>query len=312
MRRWPAEGRERGVLHIVHGLAEHSLRYERTALALNAQGWTVYAHDHRGHGQTAGSPANLGLFAPSGGWGRVMEDLRLLVESESANHRGIPFVLMGHSMGSFMSLSFMGRHGGRLAGCALSGGGGRPDRRFYLIRSLAHLERVRIGRRGRSRLLYALSLSTANRAFQPVRTNFDWLSRDESEVDRFTADPFCGWIGTAQLWIDLTTGAREAWSRGNLARIPKDLPVYVFSGRMDPVSDGCRQLELLLSQLQTLGLRRVSHRFYPGGRHEMLNEQNRDEVIADLAAWLDTIASPRGRTIKRVPSDLNASSDLTA
>ena len=164
-----------------------------------------------------------------------------------------------------------------------------PDFRGYLLRSMALAERVRIGRTRRSHFLYRFTLNIANRSFQPVRTRFDWLSRDAAEVDRFSADPFCGWVGTAQLWVDLTSLALEAWRPGNQRCIPRDLPICLFAGTMDPVSDGCKQLIKLAGIYRRIGIRDVREMYYPGGRHEMLNEINRDEVTSDLAAWLEGV-----------------------
>lgn len=296
--RWtPLGGPPRAIVHISHGLAEHGGRYDRLGRFLAPRGFAVYAHDHRGHGLTAGRPEALGFFAERGGWARAVEDLRQLIVEEAALHPKAPVILLGHSMGSFMAQQIIEESGSLLAGCALSGSTGRPQRRVMALRILAYLERRRLGPRGRSRLLHRFSLNTANRQFQPVRTDFDWLSRDAGEVEKFVADPFCGFTGTTQLWIDLVEGAYSICRPEHQARIPKELPVYVFAGARDPVSQNTRGLVQLLGAYRRAGLSRVQHRFYAEGRHEMLNELNRDEVMADLLEWLEMVAAdaPRSR-----------------
>ncbi len=285
--RWMADAPARGIVHIVHGLSEHGARYARTGCNLASHGFHVYAHDHRGHGRTAGSRDKCGSFAERNGWNRAVADIALLLQAERNENPGLPTLLLGHSMGSFMAQQMMFEHPELLDACALSGSRGKPDGRVYLARLLAFLEKMRIGRR-RSKLLHKFSLKEANRSFQPVRTDFDWLSRDTAAVDEFVNDPLCGWPGEPQLWIDLTYGLIQIGRPENQRKVPSSLPVYIFAGTMDPVSDGCSGLRQLIEAYRRAGLTNVRFKFYPDGRHEMLNEINRDEVIDDLLAWLDS------------------------
>jgi alpha-beta hydrolase superfamily lysophospholipase len=287
--RWAPDSPARGIVHIAHGLGEHAARYARTAEALVNRGYLVYANDHRGHGRTAPTRDELGFFAITNGWNRVVSDLKLLMEMEAHQNPRIPAVLLGHSMGSFMAQQFFHQYGGMLAGGVLSGSSGPPDSRVYGLRVLALLERLRLGRRGRSRFLHWLSLRVANRQFQPVRTNFDWLSSDPAEVDLFNTDPLCGFVGTTQLWIDLLDGVVTIARRENRERTPGNLPLLIFAGTRDPVSNNCRGLERLIADYRRAGLTSIQHRFYPEGRHEMLNEVRRQEVLGDLLAWLDSV-----------------------
>jgi alpha-beta hydrolase superfamily lysophospholipase len=254
----------------------------------------VYANDHRGHGKTAKSARDLGFFARRKGWNRVLEDLRLLIESEREEHPGVPAVLLGHSLGSFMAQCICFQYEGLIQGCALSGSGGKPGFDIWMLRWLSYAERFRVGKRGRSRLLHRLSLRRANRDFQPVRTDFDWLTPDAAEVDRFLADPLCGFVSTTQLWTDVFRGLYRAARQENRARIPKDLPVYIFSGARDPISNCCETLEELIAGYHHAGLKHVHYKFYPEGRHEMLNDPNRDAVIEDLLSWLGGVALRKG------------------
>jgi alpha-beta hydrolase superfamily lysophospholipase len=292
--RWePDDQAPRGVVHIAHGLGEHAGRYARLALELAARGYAVYSHDHRGHGRTAGGPDGLGFFAARDGWNRVVRDIRILLAVERRMHPRTPALLIGHSMGSFMAQQFIAETGHLLAGCVLSGSTGRPEPRVQLLRALAYAERLRIGPHGRSRLMHRFSLDTANQQFRPTRTDFDWLSRDTAEVDKFIADPLCGFVGTTQLWIDLLHAVNSLGSPELKSGIPKQLPIYVISGSRDSVNQNLRGLRRLLDDFAEAGLSRVEERFYSEARHEIFNELNREEVTRDLIEWLDGVTARR-------------------
>lgn len=276
----------RGIVHISHGMAEHAGRYAHVARALTEAGFVVYGNDHRGHGRTATRDEDVGFFAPERGWERVLRDLRQLFAHERSRHAGAPLVLLGHSMGSFLAQQLMYEDGGMFRAVALSASSGKPEPLAAAGRLVARAEKLRLGARGRSKLLTALSFDAWNKAFAPNRTRFDWLSRDAAEVDKYAADPRCGFACTTQLWIDLLDALPELARRENQARVPKDLPVYVFAGGEDPVSNRTRGLAQLLDAYKHAGMRDVTHRFYAGARHETLNEVNRDEVIRDVLAWV--------------------------
>lgn len=283
----PDEGTAvKAVVHIAHGMAEHAARYARVAEALTLAGYAVYANDHRGHGKTS-SPDELGFFATEGGFARVLADLAELVAHEKKEHAGLPVVLFGHSMGSYLTQAFMIEHGRELAGAVLSGSAGKPNALASAGRLVARAERLRLGERGKSKLLQSLSFEAFNKQFAPTRTAFDWLSRDAAEVDKYVADPLCGFAVTTSLWVDVLDALGVIAAPERQARIPKELPIYVFSGSEDPVSEKTKSLEQLLAAYRLAGIRDVSHRFYPGARHEVLNETHRDEVTRDLVVWLD-------------------------
>jgi len=268
-------------------MAEHAARYERLAEALTAAGYVVYANDHRGHGKTARTDAELGFFARSGGFRRVMRDIEQLIALEKQENPGLPVVLFGHSMGSFLAQALMIERGRDFQAVVLSGSSGKPSALASVGKVVARVERVRLGERGKSPFLDKMSFDRFNTAFKPSRTAFDWLSRDEAEVDKYIADPRCGFACAASLWVDLLDALSEISAESRQERIPKDLPVYIFAGSRDPVGENTKSLDQLLGAYRRAGLRSVTHRFYPGGRHEMLNETNRDEVTRDLIAWLD-------------------------
>jgi alpha-beta hydrolase superfamily lysophospholipase len=283
----PDEGTPvKAVVHISHGMAEHAARYARVAEALTAAGYAVYANDHRGHGKTA-STDELGFFAKEGGFARVVADLAELVAHEKKEYPGLPVVLFGHSMGSYIAQELLIDHGSELAGAVLSGSAGKPNLLASAGRLVARAERLRLGERGTSKLLGDLSFGAFNKQFAPTRTDFDWLSRDAAEVDRYIADPLCGFAVSTSLWVDVLDALGAIARPERQARIPKALPIYIFSGSEDPVSEKTKSLEQLVAAYKEAGIRDVSHRFYAGARHETLNETNRDEVTRDLVSWLD-------------------------
>jgi len=284
--RFLPDGPARGVVHIAHGMAEHGARYARLAGALTAGGFAVYADDHRGHGKTVHNDADLGFAGNPGGWSRLVRDLELLLIRERADHPGLPLILMGHSMGSFLVQSYLLDHGREVQGAVLSGSSGKPGALAQAGRLVARVERLRLGERGKSALLGKLSFGAFNQQFAPTRTAFDWLSRDPHEVDLYVDDPRCGFEVTTSLWIDVLDATAHNADPARQARLPADLPVYIFSGARDPVGENGKGVERLVAEYRRAGLARVSSKLYPDARHETLNETNREEVTRDLLAWL--------------------------
>jgi alpha-beta hydrolase superfamily lysophospholipase len=282
VRRWRPEGAPSAAVQIVHGLAEHSARYERLAIALTGADYAVYAGDHRGHGPHC-APGDLGFFAEAEGWRRCLDDLSAINHRIADDLPGAPIVFMGHSLGSIMGQQFIAEHGPNLAGAVFSGSSGAPPAILPIGRLIARAERWRLGPRGHSGLLRKMLFGEFNKPFMPARTDFDWLSRDPAEVDKYIADPLCGFLYTVQLTIDMLDAIGPIAAKETVARIPKALPIYIFSGSRDPVG---ANLQSLIDAYRAAGLTRVTARLYSDARHEMLNETNRDEVTADLMAWL--------------------------
>ncbi len=295
--RWlPDEGGAvRGVVQVSHGMAEHAARYAPLAEFLTREGFAVYAHDHRGHGRTAGEVSRRGFFAERDGWRAVLDDLEAVGRRALDEHPGAPLVLFAHSMGAFIAQQAMFERGASFRVVVISGSSsGVANPLAPIGRAVARLERWRLGARAPSPLLTKLSFGEFNRAFKPARTEYDWLSRDPAQVDRYIADPWCGFDVSTQLWIDLLDALPGLADPKNLARVPKDLPVYVLAGSADPVNGNLKGLHRLVRDWNAAGVRDITWRVYEGGRHEMLNETNRDEVLADLGRWLDKVA-PRAK-----------------
>jgi alpha-beta hydrolase superfamily lysophospholipase len=284
-RRWLPDGPPRAIVQIVHGLAEHCARYARLAGALNGAGYAAYAFDLRGHGPSCPT-GDLGHFADRHGWAKAVSDLWTFNRLIAAEQPGVPIVMLGHSLGSFLGRSFVKEHSDALAGAALSGSNGKPPPIAALGRLIARAERLRLGSRGKSALLNQMMFGDFNKPFKPARTAVDWLSRDPAEVDAYVADPLCGFPFSTQLAIDLLDALPGLSNPASLAPARKDLPIYVFSGGADPVG---ANIEGLIGAMKAAGFSRLTTRIYPRARHETLNETNRDEVMRDLIAWLDGV-----------------------
>jgi alpha-beta hydrolase superfamily lysophospholipase len=295
--RWEPEGHApKAALLLAHGMAEHAARYARLAEELTQAGYVVYAGDHRGHGHTARSAAELGHFADEDGWNRAVQDLHRIRQRIEQEHPGVPLVVMGHSMGSMLVRSYLAQHGAGVAAAVLSGTNGAASAGARVARLIARGERLRLGPRKSSPVLQMLCIKPYNLQFRPTRTENDWLSRDTVEVDKYTADPLCGFPLTVQAWIDVLGGIIDIERGETIARLPKALPFYVFAGQRDSVGANTRGVRWLLERLARAGVADVTHHFYADARHETLNETNRAEVTHDLIAWLDaTLARSAGR-----------------
>ena len=286
VRRWLPGGAARGIVQVIHGMAEHCARYARLASALTGAGYAVYAHDLPGHGPQA-EPATRGHFGDRHGWRVAISSVRevqRLAQREQPN--GLPLFMLGHSMGSFLLQHYVADSGAQLGGAIFSATSGDLGALRPVGLGLIRVERALYGVRHPSAVGEALSFKTFNKAFKPARTAFDWLSRDTAEVDKYVADPHCGYRVTTGLWIELLTAGGELNDPKRLRRVPKSLPVLMISGANDPVSAGEKGPRALERLYQQVGVKDVSVKIYPEARHELFNDTCRDEVTADLIAWL--------------------------
>jgi alpha-beta hydrolase superfamily lysophospholipase len=280
-RRWLPDRDVRGTVQLVHGASEHSGRYSRLAAALTARGYGVWAMDLRGHGRTAES-TGIGRF---GGLGvdTVLDDVDALHLVMDDQHPGVPRVLLGHSMGSIISLASAERNGSQLAGLVLSGPIGVAP---HLVDTVTALEEA-VAAGAADHALDALG--PFNEAFEPARTRYDWLSRDPAEVDAYVADPLSG--DEVPLTVAYAAGvfalAVRAATPEAVAQLPSGLPVLLLSGELDPVGGKDAVQATALAQLFTERGLPVEQHVYPDARHEVFNETNRNEVTSDLIAWLD-------------------------
>ncbi len=278
----PGEGQARAIMQICHGMAEHGGRYDHFARRLAEAGLAVAAADMRGHGLTEGYRGHL---ADRDGWRLAVDDAALLAGELKLEFPSLPLFLFGHSMGSFIVQDALTTHAGRWQAAILSATSGKPPAIAGLGRLLARLERLRVGRRGVSALMRRMSFDDFNRAFRPNRTDFDWLSRDAAAVDAYIADPLCGFDCTVQLWIDMLDALGGLSHPDRLSALADDLPVLLIAGSRDPVSAGGRGTRVLADAYRKAGLDDVTVKIYDDGRHELLNETNRQEVMEDIVRW---------------------------
>ncbi|MGF9698058.1 alpha/beta fold hydrolase [Paenibacillus sp. MABNR03] len=275
----------KGIVQIAHGMAETAARYEEFAKCLTSHGYAVYANDHRGHGKSVESPKLLGN-AGVDAFRWMASDMINLGEVAAKEHPGVPLCLMGHSMGSFLVQHLMYAGHEPYHAFILSGTNGKRN----FLRFGEKLAVMQCGIQGAthpSMLLNAIVFGGFNRAFRPANTPFDWLSRDADEVKRFIDDPLCGAICTAGFFRDFFKLLLEIHMPENMERIPKDKPVYLFSGEQDPVGLHGKGVHNLVAQYRQLQLHDVEYSLYPDGRHEMLHETNREEVCLHVVDWLE-------------------------
>ncbi|MFH8607075.1 alpha/beta fold hydrolase [Streptomyces sp. NPDC018029] len=287
----PADGRPRAYVQIAHGAAEHALRYDRFARHLTAHGYGVVASDHRGHGATAQATGGYGVTSGAGpegadSWRAIVDDLKAIGDQVRTLHPGTPFFLLGHSLGSLLARDYAQEYADGLAGVILSGTF-RSLPGAEIEGSIARLERE-IAERGRAALSsYVPDLFASFNDPYTHRTGFEWLSRDETEVDAYVADERCGFAFSAGLSLDWVRAVRKINDPRNIARVPTDLPIHIAVGEEDPCNQRMTLVHELLEDYRYAGIEDLTWKGYPDARHEILNETNRDEVQEDLTAWLD-------------------------
>lgn len=294
-RTWlPENNNIHSVVHIFHGMAEHSARYDRFATYLNSLGIAVYAQDHRGHGMTA-SDDEIGWFADKHGWMRVVQDGYELSELIHKTHPGKDLFLLGHSMGSFMVRSLIPLHPQLYTGAIISGTGASQGLLGIAGKALARVRSSKNKGRNPDPLLDNLSFGSFGRDFQPQKTNFDWLSRDEQEVQAYIDDPLCGFVCTSRFFIDLLDGIAMANKKSLMRKIPKDFPMLIISGANDPVGGYGKGVEKVYGKYLEAGLRNVTMDLVKGARHELLNEKNREDIHKILGRWLEAHKTRKNR-----------------
>ncbi|WP_377866085.1 alpha/beta hydrolase [Bacillus sp. R86525] len=286
LRKWLPEGDPRGIIQIAHGMTEHAGVYTEFIDALLEAGYGVYAHDHKGHGKTVKREEEYGHFKPNVGWNEAVSDV-VFVSGTIRKEQTCPLILLGHSMGSFLSRRAVQIKGELYDGFLISGTGGNPGLLGSIGHKVATIEMKLRGEKTKSPMLNFLSFGNFNSHFKPNRTKFDWLSSDNNQVDKYIADPLCGFICTTSFYRELFSGVLEVNKLEEYKRTPKNLPIHIFSGDRDPVGDMGKGVTEVYENYKKCGVKDVTLRLYENGRHEMFHEVNRDEVFKDLISWLD-------------------------
>ena len=283
---WLPEGEPEAVLQITHGMAEYIDRYDAFATYLAENGWAVIGHDHLGHGQSVPSESELGFFAAEDGDRIVIDDIHLVTKEAAKRFPGKKIFLLGHSMGSFMARRYLAVYSRDLAGAIIMGTGNIPAAVAGLgvfcskVSVLFHKDHYR------SRFLTGLALGSNNKPFKPNRTEVDWLSRNNENVDRYVADPLCGFMFTNAAFRDFFTVMKKIAKEEGFDTIRREIPLLITSGELDPVG-GKAACTAVKARYDALGFRDVTLKLYPEDRHEILNELDRDQVFANILSWLN-------------------------
>ena len=286
--KWIPDNMElKGVVQIAHGVSEYGKRYDRFACFLAERGYVVVANDHLGHGQSLIKDCPMVYFGEKGSWWYPVDDVEALRKMVHKEYPKLPYVLFGHSMGSFITRSHLIKYPGTLDGVIICGTGFLNKFMVAGGKLVANLEIKRIGRKGFSSLADKLAFGAYNNAFKPVRTAFDWLSVNSENVDNYIADPLCGGQATVGLFRELLDGLSFVNNKENIVKVNKDQPVFFISGDHDPVGEMGKGVTKAYNAFKKANIKNVDIKLYKGLRHEILNEKEYMEVQEDILHWLE-------------------------
>jgi alpha-beta hydrolase superfamily lysophospholipase len=280
-----ADGKPVGVVQVNHGMAEHSARYDRFADALAAAGFHVYVHDHRGHGRTKAVDAVPGRFAASDGVEKLLADIDAIHDQIAVEQPGLPLIIFGHSMGGIVALNSVLRRSSHLAGAAIWNANFSPGLLGRVGQAILAWEKFRLGSDVPSRILPKLTFQDWAKKIPNHRTSADWLSRDPTEVDKYVADPLCGWDASVSMWQDVFKMVFTGGDDRSFASVRRDLPFHLAGGGADPSTVNGKAVEELAARMRNMGFSNLVSKVWPETRHESLNDINRDEVTADFIGW---------------------------
>ncbi|MCH5340162.1 MAG: lysophospholipase [Acetatifactor sp.] len=277
----------RCVVQIVHGMAEYVERYEEFSEYLTSKGIVVTGEDHMGHGKSVGKDGKFGYFCEQDPATVLVRDVHRLKKATQTLYPNVPYIIMGHSMGSFIARNYMFRYGTGITGAIIMGTG-MPDKKLMVLsKAVAGMQKAFLGSRHVSEMINKLAFGKYNAEIANARTQFDWLSRDDARVDQYIADPMCGFTFTVNGFSTLFELILRLHREDNMERIPKNLPVLLVSGTADPVGDYGKGVHRTYDLLHTAGLNDLQLKLYEEGRHELLNETNRSEVAQDIYQWIE-------------------------
>lgn len=291
MYKWEPKDKDsvKGIINIAHGMAESAIRYKRFARILVDNGFIVYAGDHRGHGLTCSNIEDLGYICDNDGFHTMVEDLKGINSFIKEEKPNLPIIIMGHSMGSFLTQRYIEEYGDTVNGAIISGTNRNSSLMLNFGIFISSIEMRIRGRKAKSKLLDGMIFGTYNKRIHKNKTRVDWLTRDEEEVEKFINDPYCGTVFTTSFFYDLMKGLKITHKEENLKKIPKNLPILIFSGDADPVGRYGKGVDNLINLYKSLGIKNLHYKIYKDGRHEMLNEINNEEVFEDIINWLNLV-----------------------
>jgi len=281
---WYPKGDPVGIVQITHGVSEYIGRYDAFASYLAANGYLVVGFDNPGHGKSVGKGEQLGYM--DGGWTNTVACMHALYEKTAGEYPGLPYYMLGHSMGSFLLRTYLISYDTPLQGAILSGTGWLGTVLIRLGLTMCKFEKLRLGERKSSKLLLSMMFGMYNRRFVPNRTPYDWVCSDQAVVDSYSADPFCTVSTTVQLCTEMMQGIAFNQNRKNLQKMDRAMPILFFAGEDDPVGDMGRGVIRCAKAFEAAGMEKIAVRMYKGMRHETLNEVGKEAVFADVLHWL--------------------------
>lgn len=284
--RWIPEGKVICILQIVHGMAEYIERYEEVARYFAEKGILVTGEDHLGHGKSVTENGTYGFFCNQDPATVVVRDVHRLKKMTQEDYPGIPYVILGHSMGSFILRNYLFRYGKGIQGAIICGTGSQPTALIKCSKALATIQGALLSQKHIAKMLDKMAFGNYNKEIADRRTDFDWLCRDEKVVDAYVKDPLCGFTFTVNGFKTLFTLIDRLNKPENLENMPKELPIYFIAGEKDPVGNYGEGVRKAYDSFQKAGMENVSLKLYPEDRHELLNELDKYQVYEDLYPWI--------------------------
>ena len=277
----------KAIVHIIHGMGEHAQRYDHYANWLNKQNILVVSSDLRGHGKTAGNIENIGFFGPENGWQLVVKDIVSISEHHKKTNPNLPFILLGHSMGSFIARTIAIDYPLTADGFIFSATAGHPGLLGIVGEKLATLNGKIFGKKNKSKLLDFLAFGDFNKKIKNKKTKKDWLTRDPVIIEKYMNDPYTMQIFSAQFFKDLTGALLRVNDSQNIKKMKNDTPYLFFAGDMDPVGKYGKGVKEVVKKFKDAIFSHVTAKYFEGGRHEMLNEINKEEVYKYILKWIE-------------------------
>ena len=284
--RWIPEGKVLCILQVVHGMAEYIERYEALAQYLGEKGILVTGDDHLGHGKSVGADGTYGYFCEQDPATVVVRDVHRLKKMTQEEYPGVPYVILGHSMGSFIARNYLFKYGTGIQGAVICGTGSQPKALVKVCKLLAAVQSLFLGSKHTAKLMDKLAFGNYNQKIADAKTPFDWLCTDKAVVDAYMEDNLCGCTFTVNGFQTLFTLIDRLNQEENLLLMPKELPVYFIAGDKDPVGNYGEGVKKAFEDFKQAGMERISIKLYPGDRHELLNEKDKYKVYEDLYPWI--------------------------
>lgn len=283
---WLPDGACKGVFQIIHGIQEYVARYDHFASFLADHGYIVVGADHPGHGKSVSNESALGYL--SGGWKEAVSIIHRLHKKVHGENPKLPYIMFGHSMGSFLLTTYLSVCQDEIDAAIISGTGWQPKALLTAGQLLCNAENRRLGEKQCSTLLLKMMFGPYNKPFMPADTPYEWICSDKNVVDIYAADPLCTWKPTVQLCSQMLNGIRKNQNQKNLSRIAKDLPLFFIAGQKDPVGNFGNGVLRAVEAFKLAGIEDILVELYPDMRHECHNEVGKEKVYYDILAWIET------------------------